>query len=366
MRSRARSPRTPQVSMRRSFTLVELLISISMIALLASMSMFALFGAMEGAKQTRTRAQIVKLNELISVKWDEFLARPIRLGLSPSLSPRAVAGSRAAALRELMRMELPDRITDIADGPVSSLKRPALHKAYERAVRGALGNSWYQNPQPFPAVTTTGQWSYAHQGAECLYLIVSMMRDGRSTGLDFFMESEIGDVDEDGMNEILDGWGRPIEWLRWAPGFATLPGPDEGWGVYDFDDDQDGQKDDIDERGWPGSDDESELQSRDATASPDPFDPLKLDPRWVNPTPPNRQPYGLYPLIYSCGKDGEYAIQAEFDTDPTSTSTMNMFRYASVSNDPYYIIPTTPNSMFGQPVSSFADDNITNHLLDVE
>ena len=36
-----------------------------------------------------------------------------------------------------------------------------------------------------------------------------------------FNESEIGDVDEDGCPEFIDGWGRPIMFLRWAPGFRS-------------------------------------------------------------------------------------------------------------------------------------------------
>ena len=30
----------------------------------------------------------------------------------------------------------------------------------------------------------------------------------------------IGDTDDDGAPEFLDGWGRPIEFIRWPTGFA--------------------------------------------------------------------------------------------------------------------------------------------------
>ena len=50
-------------------------------------------------------------------------------------------------------------------------------------------------------------------------MILASIRDGDITGLDFFTEGEIGDVDNDGMPEILDPWGVPIYFLRWAPGF---------------------------------------------------------------------------------------------------------------------------------------------------
>ena len=36
-----------------------------------------------------------------------------------------------------------------------------------------------------------------------------------------FGESTIGDTDGDGAKEFLDGWERPINFLRWAPGFDS-------------------------------------------------------------------------------------------------------------------------------------------------
>src|SRR5690606_39906930 len=59
-----------------------------------------------------------------------------------------------------------------------------------------------------------------NQGAECLYMIVMYATaNGEARGL--FNENQIGDVDGDGAPEFLDGWGRPINFLRWAPGFES-------------------------------------------------------------------------------------------------------------------------------------------------
>ena len=43
--------------------------------------------------------------------------------------------------------------------------------------------------------------------------------DGEARTL--FHESNIGDTDGDGAPEFLDGWGHPINFLRWAPGFDS-------------------------------------------------------------------------------------------------------------------------------------------------
>ena len=59
-----------------------------------------------------------------------------------------------------------------------------------------------------------------NQSAECLYMIVvNACGDGEAKTL--FSESTIGDTDGDGAPEFLDGWGHPISFLRWAPGFVS-------------------------------------------------------------------------------------------------------------------------------------------------
>jgi prepilin-type N-terminal cleavage/methylation domain-containing protein len=361
--------------LRRSFTLIELLISIAIIALLAATALFTLFGALEAAKESRTRAQIARLHELMMSKWETYLARPIRRPIAFGTKPTDASTIRLAAIRELLRLELPDRITDVHDVPVTGLSPPPLYLSYRRLVCSALGwpapptpqpptptapLGWYQASQPNDGAVGPGIWSYTHQGSECLYLILSVMRDEDSSALDFFVPEEIGDTDNDGMFEILDAWGRPIEFMRWAPGFATLPGPDGAWGKFNVNDDGVGPLDDDGEMGWPGSDDVTELQSRDTVNAPDPFDPLKVDTR------PN---FALYPLLVSAGKDGSYGIEMEIDMNTnnnTPTPTQDLFHYSTTPtwfNDPYYF-----NSVayLGRPVAVTAGDNITNHAIDAE
>ena len=52
-------------------------------------------------------------------------------------------------------------------------------------------------------------------------MILAGIREADATGLEAFEDSEIGDTDDDGMPEILDPWGRPIYFLRWAPGYVS-------------------------------------------------------------------------------------------------------------------------------------------------
>jgi prepilin-type N-terminal cleavage/methylation domain-containing protein len=162
-------------SSRGAFTLVELLVTILIITIMATMVLFALAGVTEQARVDRTKAQIAKINDLIMEKWESYQTRRVPIpyltliqdarrqdpGAQRNTDLRRVARDRLQALRELLRMELPDRITDVDDGPVvlkdSTTKlpfRPALSRAY---LQRAQGNG------------QTG--TTEHQDSECLYLI---------------------------------------------------------------------------------------------------------------------------------------------------------------------------------------------------
>lgn len=286
------------------------------------------------------------------------------------MTASAAAMIRLNAMRELQRLEMPDHISDLctaaeagdlADGSLAvivnmndarrpvGITMPALARSYKRL---AMRN-----------ITTSGQpWSDNFQGAECLYLILSTMKDHDKSALDYFSTDEIGDVDGDGFKEILDAWGRPIEFIRWPAGYVwEQQGPDLAWGDATTDDDGDSTTDEFDgEFYFAGTDDfvwTSTSQTRDSRIAPDPFDPLKIDPRWTNTDPTNR-PFALRPLIYSAGPDQAYDVNSPALDQAT----------LSPPNDPYYALGSTTTPLVGTPADTTADDdtvlsndNITNH-----
>jgi hypothetical protein len=302
---------------------VELMVAVAVAALLAATVLMALWGAQEEARDARTQSQIARLNEWIMTRWESYASRQVPIvyfgpGNTPFVpTPREKLQARLILLRDLMRMELPDRKTDVllpksqvtfrdANGNVRGFaqlaREPQLWREYNRRVKPT--------------------WTEQFQGAECLYLIISVMRDENSTALEFFQDNEIGDVDQDGMLEILDGWGNPISFLRWAPGF------------------------------------DSQAQIPNRNRAPDYFDPLHVDPRWANPN--EVVPFNLMPLIFSPGPDRSYGLITDTSGPPFHAYPLT----TPLPVDPY--APVSPGVYIGQrDGTSDADDNITNHLIEV-
>lgn len=281
---------------RHAFTLIEMTIVMAIIGILSLMALSVYATAAQQAKEMRTRAIIAKIDQLIGEKYEGYRTRQVPIRVPPLTAPNVAAQIRLDALRELQRMELPDRISDITSNPVRLPSRPALSRQYLR--RSLPG------------------WTTANENAECIYLILACMRDGDRSALDYFSPTEIGDVDNDGMNEILDAFGQPIAFLRWAPGYRADVAP------------------------YPVT-----SQSGDVA---DPFDPMKVY---------GSIPFALKPLIWSAGADKRHGISVN---TPTVAGFPQPYAVSSPPNDPYWQQPV----MVGWPFNEDAADNITSHDLE--
>lgn len=273
--------------LRRGFSLTELLIVITIIAMLGAISLGVLGAAQDSACRASTRATIAKLNEIIMNRYESYQNRRVEmldhdnnLFTPEGISPIHWAEARLDAVRDLMRMEMPDRYNDITDPPIlfnpdstaqkpwGKINPPALQIAYNNETLAAKARA---EARGIDFENLAGR----HGPAECLYLIVMQ---GSPESRHLFKESEVGDTDGDGLPEFLDGWGRPIYFIRWAPGYT----------------------------------DTSPIQHADPEKYHDPLDPMHVD----------NSAYRLIPLIYSAGPDGVFDLKVgtgsgyHFDGNP--------------------------------------------------
>lgn len=361
-------------SARRGFTLIELLLAVTIVSMLAAMITVGMSTLRRQAQIRRCEQQVKKIDELLLVRFNELISKPLPIKF-PSLGPnptQAQIGFRKFQImvcrRELMRMELPDRITDVQDlnyifnDPTTntqySMMTPSSTNAFRRKVtlNNSMGNTWTEE----------------HQGSECLYLMLSIMRDQDSNALDFLFPSEIGDTDGDGMLEVLDAFGTPLGFLRWAPGISGRPGSTD--------------------RNYSG------IQTTDYKEAPDWTDIGGADPRCHDDDPNDNKtlynnPFHLHPLICSAGPDEEFgmfglirrnalgangtltnshpdAINAQQGggIDAASQSGFHYRATAPIPYDPFFLhTVTNPQGIqmqFGTFVHSGMIDNISNHDIE--
>jgi prepilin-type N-terminal cleavage/methylation domain-containing protein len=309
-------PRTSALRRLVGFTLIELLVVMAIILLLSAAILVALTELQASTKKGRCQQQIKKIDQLIMQRWDELLHKPLpRISYIPT--PTNIMEDRQTELnlklltarRELLRLELPERYDDFLTAPTVLSRSPSTTNTF---------NNRLNQVDPVEA-------RRFYQGAECLYLILSVMQDRDSSALDFFFPGEIGDTDNDGMPEILDGFGQPIGFLRWAPGFSYRGPPIHNprhQSRY------------------------SDIQDINPVDSPDATDMGAADSRLGGNTADD--PFNLFPLIMSAGRDGEFGINLGLD-----------YTNGTQYNDPF--IP----SYHGEPINDYILDNISNHQIEV-
>ncbi|NOY41995.1 MAG: prepilin-type N-terminal cleavage/methylation domain-containing protein [Planctomycetes bacterium] len=337
-----RSPfRIPHSDFRLGLTLIELLVTITIIATLSAAFLGASQSAMEAARAARTKTTIGKIHGLLMEQWASYATRRVDVDTSAfaNLTGQQLAEIRLAATRSLMKLEMPDRWSDLLGGST------AISGAVNNALPGSpaalppqvkpLGLPFPGLPAPLLSATQFGNLRVTYpslakaylrrynnltppdtsditknQGAECLYMII-MLATGDGEARTFFGPQDIGDTDGDGAPEFLDGWGQPIQFIRWPAGFAL-----------------------------------SSLMSGDPDTDHDSFDHFRRD----------LSAYRLVPLIYSAG--------------PDAVSDLVEGENAEVGLAPYLFAYGTANLQMGTPYDDNSDgdenwhDNIHNHLQD--
>ena len=282
-RTRKRASAPPS---RVGFTLIELLVVIAILLILAGVLLFALAGVAETAREARTRSLISKIDNVIMAQYQTYMTRRVPVDTT-NMSPKEAASARLQALRELIKYELPDRYLDITANPVV-VPRTALSKVYKG---GLLGDR-----------------SEDYEEAECLYLIVAALSENGV--MEHFSGSDIGDKDNDGMNEFIDGWGQPIKFLRWPAGFK------------------------------------SPLQ-QEITGSHKPENHDVFDTRLVE-----KDAYALYPLVYSAGPDKRYSLHNGYQS---------AISVQDGTIDPYQEVSGAPPEDDGEPTSGKTGNTNSNN-----
>jgi hypothetical protein len=344
------------------------------VAIIAAAILGTASAALDAARRSRTQSIVLKLHNLIMERWGDYETR--RVDISPlhiqnlddlmqnwvqngTLKPgeaalvrgQIMADLRLLGLRELMKIEMPDRWSDIALAPVGG---PIGASPEVLAARTPLAQRYLRQYQQFDA-SLDEDVIRSNQGAECLYMTV-MYGTGDGEAREQFTDQDIGDTDDDGAPEFLDGWGRPIGFIRWPAGLASPvqplnPDPITGDLV------------------------------RDPLNDHDPFDPFRRDSPTAQPTMSKQRLYGnfwskvahlkdpqravdagfaLVPLIYSIGPDED----ADLVVSPLSTGPE-----FTPSFDPYGLYPLEngDDAQLGRTVDLEDDgegwhDNIHNHL----
>lgn len=374
---------------RRAFTLMELMVVITIIGILSSMSMLVITGVQRSSRASQTEAMIQRLDAAISDHYESYTYRRIDVPRNLNVSPVEIAKIRRHFLLDTMRMEMPgnwyealrpqagypsgnfyNRPNSDVTAPDSALRR-TYQLYFEQAVKNVKDDQGFTFQFDGDGFLTQACLDELAQDedineilsgdsapAKLLYLIVMNVNPETR---ELFSNRGVSTSPKDGLPYFVDGWDRPIYFLRWAPGFSGSQRQPDMWkwtGTKANQSDNAGywvqnfSPDNFDAFTTPANNDyRGQTFQMVREQYPDPLDPIGMRGYTENrsTSPPVLEAYPgwtLFPLIYSAGPDGNFNIAI-----PASAS-------GSVVLDPFA-------GGYGAPFGSGGGhaDNIHNHTL---
>ena len=341
---RERRRALPGVCRERSgFTLVELMTVIAIIGLLSAFSVTIVRSSIESAKVTQTKTTIAKIDNVLTAVYEKYQYRRVDLTnyyrefieinrRNPALAEKTQY--RIGKLRDKLRCDFPCTPEELGLSSVENGSGPLNYTPIQAAIASAVSTaaaggtlSFLRYEEDSPVGTVKYRFI---ANAELLYLVI-MNAEPEARSL--FSEREVADVDGNGLKEFVDGWGKPICWMRWAP---SLPRSDRQPSI-------DSIRSQVGTNGVP--------DRYDA----DPFDPLGLgyggEVGWF-----------LVPYVFSAGSDGLYGLKMpgmDGDTNWTNVEFVNNpFEGCSASS-----WAPSGYALVGQEINTSYKDNIDNHTL---
>jgi prepilin-type N-terminal cleavage/methylation domain-containing protein len=345
---------------RKALTLVELMVAIAIMGILASLLLGAAAVASEVARNARSKSLIARLHTLLIERYDGYRNQRVELrsdwatyatpgdtGINfvPLPLPQREAAARLVGLRETMKFEMPDRWSDIlgmAVPPTPVVVTPAAVVPPRFLQRSpALRDTYLRAYNRMVAVTPDQEKILENESAECLYLIImNATGDGEARGM--FKPNDIGDTDEDGAPEFVDGWGKPISFLRWAPGF-----------------DSDAQLSFASlERTANNPRLGAIVAAEQLIEDHDPFDLFRLDPPAASGLV---RGWRLLPLIISGGGDEEIGVRTYSGKNYVATLDPYADLFTNTGYQGLGEATDTPDDFARDIEAELAGDDITNH-----
>lgn len=200
---------------RPGFTLVELLAVVAIIAVLVGMAAVAFFPTIGAQNARTTKIMMLKIEKPLADQWAGALKKANQTAVPPQVLAMANGlpeVAKAIWVKLQMRAEFPMTYDEVYrpwalyPGPGWVPINSAVDQSYSY-YRKALNRSGpvFQAPNP------------DSESAALLLLALQKPRDVPAINVEESLGlTAIRDTDNDGLKEIVDTYGRPIQFFRWA------------------------------------------------------------------------------------------------------------------------------------------------------
>lgn len=265
---------------RAAFTLVELMIVISILGVLTTLSLVVLRNSTEQAKESATRSRMEKIESILQMELEMYETRRLPIsnrellqyiqanGYPESQRANVLLNLRRRILQDLINVEMPRLVVIGGNSDTSHLgvfpsTNQSAHLSTENIPQDfpPSFDAWLNtafpipySPNPdFPGVTLSarlkqlllasadlGFWrmyennNNLNLSGEYLYLLLSRINYDGVPAIETFNKNSIADTDGDGLLELVDAWGEPLNMAIYqvaatSTGDTWIDNPNQDW-----------------------------------------------------------------------------------------------------------------------------------------
>jgi prepilin-type N-terminal cleavage/methylation domain-containing protein len=211
---------------RAGFTLVELLVVMAIIATLAALTVSATMRVITVQDEATTKTLIQKVHSTLQKHWEAVIDKASKEPFPKALKdPRTGMPMYADFANEVLfplataNLSQPPTVTDVQRARVIYIKM-RLKQEFPMSYAEAVA------PSPLPALPSyvaslpigakgINAWT---ECSGCLLLALSQARSGVVFNADDLGPNALIDLDNIGLKQIVDSWGKPIIFCRWPTG----------------------------------------------------------------------------------------------------------------------------------------------------
>lgn len=196
---------------RQAFTLVELLTVLAIIAVLVALTAAGIFWAAEGRRSSNTQLGIRTVDKVLAQHWkavidkaskEEVPAGVMSMAVGPNQAKRARVIWVTLRLKQEFPMSYQEALAPWTTVPPNPYVSGGGKAVYQSAFGAASGPADVQN-------------------ASCLLLSLAQNRGGVALS-PADLGPNVGDTNGDGIQELVDNWGKPMVFFRFPTGSAEL------------------------------------------------------------------------------------------------------------------------------------------------
>jgi prepilin-type N-terminal cleavage/methylation domain-containing protein len=201
---------------RAGFTLIEILVVIGIVGILAGLVVSGIFQYIETQKQTNTETLIRTLDKALKQQWEHVVAEARKE--EPSARTLALAGGD---MRRAQVMWIKFRLVEAFPVTFGQIVNPPLYQGGNNAFIPPMRQRNLAAYKKALQGVTKDTGKIPTHSSVCLRLALKHLQGGGGLSMDQIAYA-LADVNGDGLQEIVDGWGTPLVFYRFPSGNAEL------------------------------------------------------------------------------------------------------------------------------------------------